>query len=232
MGCNNTYSSFDSKISKVYKTPLGHPVSGHNRPENRPALVKAIQSLSPEYQKKSLEQIRDQLVKEKTSSAHKKWFQQVGEMYATRGHIAPELGVGLVQLPYGREASFRQGTHGFDHLGMTKDGKLAVFETKCYSKQPTKEGLDQLSTSHVKSRLERMQKEGGKQAQGANPEIASLASYTGIVRYLVHVSYDEKNYKVYEISDDDKGNPVMGDPIMEGHAKDYMGNLYSLYFAD
>ncbi|GEM_PF-5443681 len=232
MGCNNTFSSFDSKISQVYKTPLQHPAANKTAPEARPALQKIVQSLSPEYKEKSLEQVREKLLDERRSSAHTKWFQQIGEMYATKGYIAPKLEIGPVQLPFGREASFRQGTHGFDHLGMTKDGRLAVFETKCYGKQPTTQGLEQLSMSHVNSRLERMQKDGGKQAQGSNPEIASLAQYTGVARYLVHVSYEEHNYKVYEISDDQDGNPTMGDPILEGDAKDYMGNLHSLYFKE
>jgi hypothetical protein len=232
MACNNTQSKGDTRIANASVAPLTHPGTNRSRPEIRPELLDLIHTAYPEFISLSATQIRDKLLDERTSSAHKQWFQQIGETYATRGFVASQLGVGKINLPYDRQTSFQQARHGFDHVGMAKDGRLAVFETKCYTKDLSDEGLDQLSMSHVNSRLERMQREGSKQAQGSNPEIASLAAYTGVARYLVHVGYESQSVKVYEVTDDASGNPVRGAPVLEAHAKDFMGGLYSLYFVE
>lgn len=130
------------------------------------------------------------------------------------------------------QIGFFAATHGIDHIGLTRDGKLAVFETKCFGKVPYDAGLTQLSRGHLESRFGRMQIEGRKEAQGRNPEIAERAKELEIVRYLVHVCYDDKSVQVWEVIDGPDGEPQKGELKLDAHAREFMGSMYPFYFED
>lgn len=75
-----------------------------------------------------------------------------------------------------------------------------VFETKCYADDPHPSiGMKQLAEARVDRTLTRMQKEGGKLADGLNPEIARQAQEEGVDRYLVHVGYRSETIRIYKV---------------------------------
>lgn len=222
MACNNTLTPEDTKIVKKSTVPLSHPTSHARSSQAKSSeLEKRVMELYPEYQ--TVQKVREALLIDK-STEHRRWFQNIGEMYATKSWAAQRLGV--------EQVGFVQAYHGLDHVGIKKDGRLAVFETKCFGVDPPQDaGLDQLARDKVERQLGLMMKEGGSQAKGHNPEIAAFAQEEGYVRYLVHVSYGSEKAWVYSVVDGPDGKPVRGPLLHQGEAKEFMGGAYQLYVA-
>lgn len=193
----------------------------HNGPTAASPFGAAVRAAYPEHGSKSLDTICDAIRDSRSSREHRKWFEKLGELYATRGYVAPRLGV--------TQIGFAQATHGIDHIGLTSDG-LAVFEVKCYSRNPGDRGLKQLGWAHVRSRIDRMKRPGRKAAQGKNPLIAALADHLEIVRYLVHIDYGAQALTVWDVIDGPDDQPVKGRRVLEAMAEEFMGKLYALYF--
>lgn len=222
MACNNTHTPSDSRAMQA--TRITNP-----RPQAVPLSsadpAKAIRiALDGQHREKTVQAIRDGLRDDRQSSLHRKWFQNIGEMYATKGWAAPALGI--------RQIGYTAAYHGIDHIGWTPNNHLAVFEVKTGGPDPSPtEGLKQLDRKHLESRLGKMQKDGLKQAANDNPLLGRLGEHVPVDRYLVHVGYNEQSVRVWEVVDGPDGTPIKGRLVKSGFASDYMPpSLYETYF--
>ncbi len=236
MACNNTYSKRDSEVSNSSRK-TGSPTvrkSENGLYEKNPDLQqkneervlqqaeKLVHQLFPEFHGQSLKEIREQLASDTASTAHKRMLQQIGETFATQVWAGPALGIQQIgyQSPY----------HGIDHIGMTSDGRMAVFETKCYGSKPSEDaGLKQLDWSHLQNRFAKMNVDGYQAAQGQNATISAIAHSAEIDRYLVHVSYKEQEAWVYKVTDGPNGE-LQREEVAHAHASEFMGAMYPVFF--
>ena len=171
------------------------------------------------------------IIRNPQAEGHKEALRHLGEDWGVRGWACKKLNIHSAFSMTQREASFTPPYHGFDHIGVAKDGKIVVFQAKCYLKDPPKkEGLEQLTKEYLDKTFARMSNPNSKQYSDSNKHLAELAKEKGVVRYLFHMGVNSKTAKVYLVKDDPKTGEPVPQLILEANAKDITGKWYPIYF--